>query len=105
MAEWIHRLCPEVVLSSNTPLDTKKQIHKAAKRAGADFIFWVQDLYSKAMLKILSAKFGRLGTVVGRLYRRLERRMLNASDDVIVISPWFGMAVRQLTGIDQARIT
>lgn len=85
----IERLRPAVVLSSNAPLDTQRGILKATRRAGAGFVFWVQDLYGEAIYRILSDRLGQPGRAVGRYYRWLEHRMLRASDAAVVISEDF----------------
>ena len=85
----ISRIRPEVVLSSNAPLDTQRWIMASARRVGARFVFWVQDLYGEAIYRILKRRLGFLGQVVGLYYQRLEYSMLRASDAAVVISPDF----------------
>lgn len=105
VAEQIAGFCPDVVISSNAPLDTQRQIQRATRRAGAAFIFWVQDLYSEAISRILRARLGVLGAAVGAHYRRLEARMLHASDHIVVIAEDFIPAVRSLAGAAAEKIT
>jgi colanic acid biosynthesis glycosyl transferase WcaI len=105
IARQVAAFQPDIVISGNAPLDTQKRIQRAAQAAGARFIFWVQDLYAEAMLRILGPKFGLVGEAVGRLYQRLERRMIRASDHVVVIAPEFRSAVLEMTGIGNDRIT
>jgi glycosyltransferase involved in cell wall biosynthesis len=105
IAEQIAAFAPDIVVSGNAPLDTQRLIQRATHKANAAFIFWVQDLYAEAMLKILPGKFGPLGTLIGQYYRRLENAMIRRSDHVVVISPEFATAVEKLTGIPAARIS
>jgi len=89
---------PDVVISSNAPLDTQRQIMQAAKAIDAKFIFWVQDIYSHAISKVLKRKIPVLGNFVGLFYRWLEAKMINESDHTVLISADFEPAVRALAG-------
>lgn len=86
IARQIAAFRPDVVLSANAPLDTQKHIQCAARTNGAKFIFWVQDLYGEAVLRILRNKLGMIGAAVGYYYRRMEQAMLRSADHNIVIS-------------------
>src|SRR5208282_6049250 len=44
---------PDVVISANAPLDAQRSIFRASGRAGSTFVFWVQDLYSEGIKRIL----------------------------------------------------
>lgn len=96
---------PDIVLSGNVPLDAQRFIQRAAKRAGAGFIFWVQDLYGEAILRILGGRLGLLGKVVGQFYRRLEGRLIRVSDHAVLIAPEFGPLVADLAGIAPERMS
>ena len=98
----IEQIRPDVVLSSNAPLDTQRGILAATRRAGARFIFWVQDLYGEAIHRILSDKFSLLGDLIGRHYKAMEYRMLRASDAAVVISDDFKPILKR-NGVDPAR--
>ncbi|KRB61914.1 hypothetical protein ASE04_20625 [Rhizobium sp. Root708] len=89
VAEEIRHFRPDIVLSSNAPLDTQAVIQKAARVAGAHFIFWLQDIYSEAISRLLPKKFPLIGEAVARRYRRLEYGLLRESDHVIAISEDF----------------
>lgn len=105
IADHIRAFRPDLVISGNAPLDTQKIIQQAAQGVSARFIFWVQDLYSEAMLRILPGKLGPLGAAVARVYQRLERRMLRASDHAVVISSDFKAEVEALTGMSPSRVS
>lgn len=98
----IEQIRPDVVLSSNAPLDTQAGILKATRRAGARFIFWVQDLYGEAIYRILSQKLGLAGRAIGMHYKALEYRMLRASDAAVVISEDFKPILKR-NGVDPGR--
>lgn len=89
LAQYILDNRPDVVIASNTPLDALVPMQKAAKKTGARFIFWVQDIYSEAIGRILRRKSALLGATAGGWYSRLERNLLNGSDAIVVISPDF----------------
>lgn len=89
----IERFRPRIVLSSNAPVDTQKKIQAACGRVGAHFVFWLQDLYGEAILRILSAKLGRLGSLIGHYYRRRERKLLRQAAHVVAISEDFRSAL------------
>lgn len=91
---------PDVVVSSNAPLDTQKRIQEAARRAGARFVFWVQDIYSHAINEVLRSKLSLLGGLIGAHYRRLEAKMLETSDHAVVIAGDFEDPIRDLAGTE-----
>jgi len=105
IASEVARFRPDVVLSSNAPLDAQALIQHAARRVGARFVFWVQDVYSEAIARILRQKLGLAGSLVGAFYRRLEARMLRRSDHVVVIADAFVPIVRTMSGIPPERLT
>jgi len=80
---------PDVVISGNTPLDAQDQIRRAAERADAAFVFWMQDCISAAIERLLSDRWLGAGKAVGAYYRRKERRILQASDATVLISEDF----------------
>jgi glycosyltransferase involved in cell wall biosynthesis len=94
---------PDVVLSSNAPLDTQRCIVEASRAVGARFVFWVQDLYGDAIDKILTRKFGLGGRYVGAYYKHLEHKLLQASDAVIIISDDFRSTLTN-RNVDDRRI-
>ncbi|TNE61444.1 MAG: glycosyltransferase WbuB [Alphaproteobacteria bacterium] len=89
LADFIKAERPDVVIASNTPLDALAPMQKAARKTGAKFIFWVQDIYSEAIGRILARKSAVVGALAGGYYRRLEAGLLNRSDDIVVISSDF----------------
>lgn len=88
-AKFVLQERPDAVVSANTPLDAQQRIWKAAGRVGAKRVFWLQDIIGVATDRILSRKIPVLGRIIGKHYMRMEKRLLRASDQVIVISPAF----------------
>jgi glycosyltransferase involved in cell wall biosynthesis len=80
---------PDVVVASNLPLDTLRIVAARSRAMGAAFVFWQQDIYSFAIDRILTEKFGIAGRLLGVHYKRIERTVLKNSQRVIVISEDF----------------
>jgi len=94
---------PDVVASCNMPLDAQAKLRRACAAHGVPFVFWLQDIISKATSHFLSEKFGALGRVIGRHYTRLEARLLQSSEAIIAISDKFRQPLQEW-GVDAARI-
>lgn len=88
-AERMRAFAPDVVLSSNVPLDPQNIFHRACREANVGFTFWLQDIYSVAIDRILRRRFPGLGHIVGARYQALERRLLQQSDAVVAITEDF----------------
>lgn len=80
---------PDVVLSANTPVGVQLRACRTAHEQGAAFVFWLQDVYSAAVTRILSRRNGILGTVAGAPFRLAERNALRFADAVVPISDAF----------------
>ncbi len=89
VAHQIKHLAPDVVMSSNTPLDSQERIIAACKASNAKFVNWVQDFYGLAIERLISNHWMGMGAHVARRYRNIERRQLMASDHVVLISEGF----------------
>ncbi len=105
MARRVLSFKPDVVLSGNAPLDAQRLIQVAAKKSEATFVFWVQDVYSEAIERILTGLFGLMGKLIGRHFRRLEAKMLRRSDAIVVIADDFVDALPGKERLDPSRIT
>lgn len=105
IAAEVTRFAPDIVISSNAPLDTQRMISRATRRAGAGFVFWLQDIYSEAIGRILTRRLGQFGRMAGRWYRRVEGRLLATADHVVAIAPDFVPAVHRLARIGTDRVT
>lgn len=89
LARQVAEFQPQIVISSNAPLDTQRIFQKAARRHGAKFVFWLQDIYSEAISRVVPRKLPVFGHVVAAWYRHLEFTMLNSSDSVVAITEDF----------------
>lgn len=102
VSESIAVFRPDIVLSGNTPTHVQRLLEPAARKLGARFVFWVQDVYSLAVHKILRRKLPLAGELIGRYYMALERRLLRASDAVVLIAEEFE-ALMQAWGVPEDR--
>ena len=103
-AGLFERFAPDVVISSNTPTEAQRVLQRRLQRLGAAFVFWMQDVYSLAVERLLARRSRLLGRAVGWRYRQIEKATLRASEATVVISPDFE-AILGEWGIDQARVT
>lgn len=85
----IRQVRPDVVFSANTPTSVQYAGLRAARKAGAKFVFWMTDIYSAAVGIILRDKYGPLGGLVGGFYHWLERRTAQHSDHLVLIAESF----------------
>lgn len=87
---------PDVVLSTNMPLDAQSTVTAKARHLGIPIVYWLQDLIGTATSTILSERLGVAGRLVGAYYLALENRLLRRSDKIIAISESFrnGLARR-----------
>lgn len=86
LVKSIVKICPDLVISSNTPLDAQIQLQKYCRVSEIKFVFWLQDIVSLATTQILSKKLSAIGWVVGKYYQAIEEKILRESDAVVVIS-------------------
>lgn len=100
----IAKFRPAIVLSANAPLDTQAEIMKVARECGSAFVFWLQDVYSEAIGRILPRKLPVIGTVIATRYRRLEFELLRDSDHVVAITEDF-LPVLRRNGVERRRIS
>ena len=101
----IARFRPDVVFSSNAPIDSQRRIYHAARAAGAGFVFWIQDLYGEAIRRILRDRLGVIGDAIGRYYQGMERKLVRASDHVVAISADFRTMIAAATGIPADKVS
>jgi colanic acid biosynthesis glycosyl transferase WcaI len=94
---------PDIVVSSNAPLDTQRVLQAAVKGTGAKFVFWLQDIYSAAISRVIPRKFPVVGSIVAAWYRHLEFSMLRASDHIVAITEDF-VPILTAKGISQKKI-
>jgi glycosyltransferase involved in cell wall biosynthesis len=94
----------DVVLSSNAPLIVQRALLRTAHERGARFVFWQQDVISQAARRVLGRRSRVVGAATQGAVATLERRLLRASDEVVVISEDFVSLLRRW-GVGEERIT
>jgi colanic acid biosynthesis glycosyl transferase WcaI len=95
---------PDVVLSSDAPLIVQRTLLRTTHAHGARFVFWQQDVISAAARRVLGRRSRLVGAAAENAVAVLERRLLRASDAVVVISEDF-VALLRRWGVDAERIT
>jgi glycosyltransferase involved in cell wall biosynthesis len=85
----IERYRPDVVVSANCPLDAQAAAMDATRAVRAAFAFWMQDLYSVAVRRLLARRLAVAGSIIGGRFERLERRLIREADAVVVIADGF----------------
>ena len=80
---------PDIVICAQIPLDPLYKIINYCKNNKIKTIFWMQDIYSIAIKRILNKKIPLLGTLIGKYYFYLEKKCEDKSDKIVVISSDF----------------
>ena len=80
---------PTVIVCSQVPLDPLIKIMTFCKKNNIKIVFWMQDIYSLAISKILNKKIPLIGKLIGKYYFYLEKKCEHISDKIIVISSDF----------------
>lgn len=104
LAAVVEETRPDIAVMANTPIDALGRAMRAAERVAAPCVVWVQDLLGEAALRVLSAKLGPTGRLVGRVYRHREDRLLGRAHHLIAITADFSNAFRR-AGVTEDRWT
>lgn len=104
LADRIADFGADVVLSSDAPLIVQRALLRATRAHAGRFVFWQQDVISAAARRVLGRRSRLVGTAAERTVAVLERRLVRASDEVVVISEDFVPLLRRW-GVEEARIT
>ena len=102
LARRIAGFHPHVVLSSDAPLIVQRALLRATHAQDARFVFWQQDVISAAARRVLGRRSALVGAAAEQGVAVLERRLLRASDAVVVISEDFLPLLRRW-GVDESR--
>ncbi|MEX2628349.1 MAG: glycosyltransferase family 4 protein [Tistlia sp.] len=89
LAERARRFAPEAVLSGNCSPQIQRPLQRYCRRRGARFLYWLQDLYAEAGVRVLARRSHRLAGLAAPLLRRFEAESLRRSDAVIAITADF----------------
>ena len=97
-------LHPDAVISGNTPTEAQGVIIRACKAADIRFVYWLQDIFSVAVTKLVSKELGFIGKVAGWYYQVLERRQFRDSDLIVVITEDFAPLARSWGGDEKVSV-
>lgn len=86
MSQQVSIFKPDLVLASNNPLDAQDILWKTCEKLSIPTVFWLQDFWGIAIRKILAKKFAFLGALIGNRYIRLEKKLVNRSNKVVLIT-------------------
>lgn len=103
LVEQIKAYGPDVVILAGSHPDALGVVYKEIAGMGVQVVFWVQDLYGIAIERFLGKKLPFLGHLVGKYYVWKERRLIEQSDDVILITEDF-IPLMEEWGIDQEKV-
>jgi putative colanic acid biosynthesis glycosyltransferase WcaI len=104
VAERVSAFHPDAVISANSPLTVQQALLRVSGASRGAFVFWLQDLHSVAIGRLLGRRLGVAGGLIGKVFGRMERRLLRNSDAVVPISTDF-LPVLKAWGVDGDLIT
>ena len=100
VARIIRDLGPDAVISGNTPTEAQSSILKVCKARKIRFVYWLQDVFSVAVSKLVTKQLGQAGKLVGWYYQLLDRRQFRQSDAIVAITEDFAPLARSWSGSD-----
>jgi glycosyltransferase involved in cell wall biosynthesis len=104
LARRIRDYRPDVVVGATGALEIQRAAQEGARKVGAAFVYWLQDVQSVAIARLLGRRSRLVGWLAGAWSARLERRLLRRSDAVVAITRDF-LPILDRWGIDAERIT
>ena len=84
LIKTIKEYSPDIIISTNTPLDAQFIIFIYSKFKKIKFIFWLQDMIAFTASVILKKRIKFLGSLVGLYFLFLEKNIAKFSDITIV---------------------
>ena len=104
LSKEINKFRPDVIISANTPLDAQASALKSSQEHDIRFIFWLQDIIGIAAIKLLRKRIPVIGGMIGQYYIGLERRLLQQSDHIVLITNDF-QPLMMKWGINKTRLS
>src|SRR6266404_350655 len=89
LARALQAFQPDVVLFCNTPPDALGLAADWCRMNNRPYLFWLQDIYSEAIARIVGAKVGPAAWPVVWRYRRMEGQQLRQAAKVVAITDDF----------------
>ena len=85
----IERFLPDVLIVSNTPIDAQSIIWKVCEKKNIPIVYWLQDIQSIAIKKIIGSKIPIIGRFLAKYYFEKEKSQLLKSRHIVSISEGF----------------
>ena len=104
VADRVRTFRPDIVLSGNTPPAIQSALRRAVQRDGGAFVYWVQDIFSAVLERVLPARIPVAGGMIARRFAAYEFGEMARSDRVVVISEDF-VARCTRAGVPRNRIS
>ena len=104
LARRIREYRPDVVVGATGALEIQRAAQEAARDVDAAFVYWLQDVQSMAIARLLGSRSRVVGRLAGARFASLERSLLRRADSVIAITQDF-MPMLRRWGIDGKRVT
>jgi glycosyltransferase involved in cell wall biosynthesis len=95
----IKRYAPDVLILAGSHPDALVIVYKECRDLEMKIVFWVQDIYSIAIKRILKKRLPIIGHLIGNYYVWREKQLLRQSDEVILITEDF-TALMEEWGVD-----
>jgi glycosyltransferase involved in cell wall biosynthesis len=95
---------PDVVVGATGALEVQRGAQEGARDVGAAFVYWLQDVQSVAIARLLARRSRVVGGLAGAWSASVERRLLRSSDAIIAITRDF-LPILDRWEIDAERIT
>ena len=89
VAEVIKAEKPDVLISANTPPDAQAPIYQASRLIKCRFVSWVHDIHALAIKAVLAQKLPLIGDAIAWFYLQKEKKIIQNSDAVVVITEAF----------------
>lgn len=103
VADIIRTSRPDLVISGNTPTEAQRHILYVCEASQISFVYWLQDIYSIAVSKLVSRRLGIIGRPIGWYYGWLDRDQFRRSDAIVAISQDF-VALAASWGRDSEKV-
>ena len=85
----IKNIKPDLIICAQIPLDPLEIILNFTNNSSIKSIYWVQDIYSEAIKRIINKKIPILGSLLGFYYKRKEISCQDKSNKIIIITKAF----------------
>lgn len=105
IGDRIRAYAPDAVIGCNLPIDALSAVVNSCAKTNRPFIFWQQDIYSRAIRNILGRRYGVAGRLIGKYYQYLEGRAAAQSAKIIVIASDFFEILNKEFSIPASKIT